>query len=327
MGTASGGLTPGRFYRVVPFAGDTHEGTDIPGTPGNPAGYEVSSAGSWPVAECDPFNSGRASTGGPLTPLMLWKHTVDGEVLGSPVSSSGAVFASTTRDIAGGDLYGFELISGKQLFHFRAAASFSGSPAVSYDGKVYCIDFLGRLYCFAADGVLLFSQQVGGLCRAGLNLGEQGRIYFTSEDAGQGLLQCLDAGGQHLWTAQLSSASVFGLPLVSSAAGAVVLESNGTLESFSFGGGFADQADLLHPAIGSAVANSLGGLYALANIPQGPGQAAGTLYLLEGNMSTSWVYGGMGISTGSPSVMPDGSAVFCTGNLTAEPPDGAVLWV
>jgi outer membrane protein assembly factor BamB len=103
-------------------------------------------AADWPQFHADTFHTGVVRSDFAVPKERWWSRSTGDAIEGGPVVSDGRVFVGSTD----GKMYGFDAISGSQLWAFDAHSPISTTPALS-GGVLYLVTNDGKL--FALDAV------------------------------------------------------------------------------------------------------------------------------------------------------------------------------
>lgn len=152
----------------------------------------------WPIFRGDRLATGVAKGSLPDKPELVWKFEVEnGAFEGTPAILDGVVYIGDLD----GEVYAFDLKSGKKKWTYETDSGFIASPAVK-DGLLYVGDFDGRLHCLdISNGKLKWAFETNAEIDACVNFYKD-NIVFGSQDA---TLYCLNAKtGKQVWKYEIS---------------------------------------------------------------------------------------------------------------------------
>lgn len=149
-------------------------------------------AADWPSFRGDSRQTGKASSPLPDKLEVLWKFQAKDSI----ESTAAIVGDSVYVGCMDGQLYTFDLATGKDKWKYKAAGPIKASPAVK-DGKVYVGDLEGIFHCVdVANGHKVWTAKTESEIHSSANF-ERDRVVFGGSD---GNLYCLDGKkGDVLW--------------------------------------------------------------------------------------------------------------------------------
>ncbi|MDR0451599.1 MAG: PQQ-like beta-propeller repeat protein, partial [Treponema sp.] len=159
-----------------------------------------------------------------LTPL--WRHSMDGTMLGPPLAEAGLITAVSD----GGTLRSYSAL-GNLLWTFNARGRLGPYLGRSPDGTTYICRTTGVFIAINRAGRELWRRDLGEPLAAPVISGWDGRVFlFTGKR-----ICCFNAAGYPLWAQSLESPIAFG-PVMDSGGGfALLLENGNILEGNAFG--------------------------------------------------------------------------------------------
>lgn len=87
-------------------------------------------------------------------------------------------------------------IKGELLWRFKTHHSIQSSPAVAYDGTIYCASGDGNLYAVSPEGVQKWSVQLGRVLLASPTISDEGTLYAGADN---GIFYAVSPAGKILW--------------------------------------------------------------------------------------------------------------------------------
>lgn len=107
---------------------------------------------------------------------VRWSYAAGGPITGAPAVRGGVVYVGSDDK----KLHAVSTIDGKRKWTYETLGEVA-TPAIATDGTVYVGSTDGRLYAVTPTGLLFWAVNVRGKIRSAPAMGDDGRIYVTSD--------------------------------------------------------------------------------------------------------------------------------------------------
>jgi outer membrane protein assembly factor BamB len=232
--------------------------------------------------------------------LLVWRYQTGGSVRSSPaIATDGTIYVGSHDD----RLYALNP-DGTLRWSYLTGGDISSSPAIGLAGTVY-VGSLDTLYAFGVDGIPRWRYDIGHqIGRASVAIGADGVVYCGSEGSSSSdNLHALNPDGSLVWSVS-TSGTVSSSPAIA-ADGTIYI---GSADGYFYAlnpDGTLQWTFPSYERTTSAAVSADGTIYY--------GRTA-CLYALDPDGTAKWRYWTGGFVESSPSIGPDGTIYFTSGD-------------
>jgi outer membrane protein assembly factor BamB len=124
----------------------------------------------WPMGLHDLQHTGRSQYNGPSSPVLQWRYTAGGAVMGPSIGSDGTIYVGSWDNklhaiTSGGDF----------KWSFTTGNWVQSYPAIAADGTVIFGSLDGKLYAVNKNGSLKRTYTTGGIVNTSPAIGRDGQ--------------------------------------------------------------------------------------------------------------------------------------------------------